>query len=92
MELTIPLTISTIGVVISICSFILGRKDRNAKEASETQKQYDKHEVIEYRLNKIDQQLEKISSKLDNTNEIIDNRVSIALKNHVEAYHREDRK
>ena len=88
MELAIPVSLSSVSVIISIVSFILSRKEKNANDVKEEQKQFDKHEIIEYRLDKIDQQLEKISSKLETNNETIDKRVSLALKNHIEAYHR----
>lgn len=91
MEIAVPISISSIGVIISVISFILSRKDKNAKDVKEEQKQFDKHEIIEYRLAKIDQQLEKISAKLEANIELIDKRVSIAMKNHVEAYHRTEK-
>lgn len=91
MEIAVPISISSIGVIISVISFVLSRKDKNTKDVKEEQKQFDKHEIIEYRLGRIDQQLEKISAKLEANLELIDKRVGIALKNHVEAYHRTEK-
>ena len=50
MELT--LAISIISVVIAICSFVLNRKDKSNEDTKEEQKQFSKHDLIEYRLEK----------------------------------------
>lgn len=88
MELA--LAISILGVVISVSSFVLSRKDKSNKDIKEEQKQFDKHNLIEYRLNNIDKQLEKILSKLDFYDKEIDERVEKALKNHILQYHNKD--
>lgn len=87
MELT--LAIAIIGCVISVCSFVLGRKDKSIKDNVEEQKQFSKHDLIEYRLTKIEQNIEKILSKLDKYEKEIDERIEIAMKNHIAIYHNE---
>ena len=52
MELTIALALSILGSVISVCSFVLNRKDKSNKDIKEEQKQFDKNNLIEYRLPK----------------------------------------
>lgn len=89
MELTVALAISIIGCVISVCNFVLGRKDKSVKDNVEEQKQFSKHDLIEYRLTKIEQNIEKILSKLDKYEKEIDERIEIAMKNHIAIYHSE---
>lgn len=90
MELTITLAIAIIGCVISVSSFVIARKDKSTKDVKEEQKQFDKHLLIEYRLEKIEQNIEKILSKLDFYEAEIDKRVEKAIKNHVLQYHNKD--
>ena len=90
MELTVTLAISILGVVISVSSFVLSRKDKSNKVIKEEQKQFDKHHLIEYRLEKIEQNIEKILNKLDFYDKEIDERVEKALKNHILQYHNKD--
>ena len=90
MGLTITLVIAILGCVISVCSFVLARKDKSNKDIKEEQKQFDKHNLIEFRLNSIDKQLEKILNKLDIYEKEVDDRIEKALKNHVLQYHNKD--
>lgn len=90
MELTITLAIAIIGCVISVSSFVIARKDKSTKDVKEEQKQFDKHNLIEYRLNNIDKQLEKILNKLDVYEKEVDDRIEKALKNHILQYHNKD--
>ena len=90
MELTITLVIAIIGCILSVATFITNRKDKSNKDVKEEQKQFDKHNLIEYRLEKIEQNIEKILSKLDFYDKEIDERVEKALKNHILQYHSKD--
>ena len=63
MEIT--LAIAIISCVISVSGFVLNRKDKSNKDIKEEQKQFDKNNLIEYRLTKIEQNIEKILNKLD---------------------------
>lgn len=85
MELT--LAISIISVVIAICSFVLNRKDKSNEDTKEEQKQFSKHDLIEYRLEKIEQNIEKILNKLDFYDKEIDEKIKIAMKHHVAELH-----
>lgn len=88
MELTVALCISIIGVVISVASFVLSRRDKSNKDAVEEQKQFSKHDLIEYRLEKIEQNIEKILNKLDMYDKEIEERVEKAMNEHIKQYHK----
>lgn len=88
MELTIALAISIIGVVISVSSFVLSRKDKAVTHEAEEQKQFSKHDLIQYRLEKIEQNIEKILKKLDFYDKEIEEKVNKAIEVHVATYHK----
>lgn len=88
MELTIALAISIIGVVISVSSFVLSRKDKAVTHEAEEQKQFSKHDLIQYRLEKIEQNIEKILNKLDFYDKEIEEKVNKAIAVHVANYHK----
>lgn len=87
MELTIAMAISIISIVITVSNFALSRKDKSRKDAQEEQKQFSKHDLIEYRLDKIEKQLEKILNKLDTFDKEIDDKIKVAMKHHIAEYH-----
>ena len=87
MEITLAIIISIISTVISITNFALGRKDKSNKDIKEEQKQFDKNNLIEYRLTKIEQNIEKILDKLDVYEKEIDDRIKVAIDNHIAIYH-----
>lgn len=83
----ITFAIAIIGSVISVSSFVLNRKDKSNKDIKEEQKQFDKNNLMEYRLTKIEQNIEKILNKLDVYEKEIDDRIKVAIDNHVAIYH-----
>lgn len=87
MQLTAALSLSILGTVISVLSLVFNRKDKNKKDIKEEQKQFDKNNLIEYRLTKIEQNIEKILNKLDVYEKEIDDRIKIAIDNHIAIYH-----
>ena len=87
MEITLAIIISIISTVISITNFALVRKDKSNKDIKEEQKQFDKNNLIEYRLTKIEQNIEKILNKLDVYEKEVDDRIKIAIDNHIAIYH-----
>lgn len=86
MEIT--LVISIIGVVISVSAFVLSRKDKAVTHEAEEQKQFSKHDLIQYRLEKIEQNIEKILNKLDFYDKEIEEKVNKAIAVHVANYHK----
>lgn len=83
MEITIALALSILGSVISVSSFVLGRKDKAVKDAKETNL-----ELINYRLNELDKNVQKVLDKLDNYDNEIDSRVEKAIQFHIKEYHK----
>ena len=88
MKLTIGLIISIISAVIAVSSFVINRKDKSNEETKEEQKQFSKHDLIEYRLEKIEQNIEKILNKLDFYDKEIEEKVEKAIAVHVANYHK----
>lgn len=86
MEIT--LVISIIGVVISVSAFIMSRKDKSNNDVKEEQKEFSKHDLMNYRLEKIEQNIEKILNKLDFYDKEIEEKVNKAIDNHIATYHK----
>ena len=86
MEIT--LVISIIGVVISVSAFIMSRKDKSNNDVKEEQKEFSKHDLMNYRLEKIEQNIEKILNKLDFYDKEIEEKVDKAIAVHVANYHK----
>ena len=86
MEIT--LVISIIGVVISVSAFIMSRKDKSNSDVKEEQKEFSKHDLMNYRLEKIEQNIEKILNKLDFYDKEIEEKVEKAIAVHVANYHK----
>lgn len=81
MEITI--VISIISVVIAISSFVLGRKDKAVKDAKENNL-----ELINYRLDKLDENVQKILDKLDTFDSEVDDKIQKAIEHHIKEYHK----
>ena len=88
MLMEITLVISIIGVVISVSAFIMSRKDKAVSHEAEEQKQFSQHDLIQYRLEKIEQNIEKILAKLDTYEKEIDDKIEKAMKNHIATHHK----
>ena len=87
----IPLVISVIGAVISVSSFALSRKDKSNSEIKEEQKQFSKHDLIEWRLDDITKKVDKILEKLDTYDKEMDLKIKEAMKHHIAEYHTDHR-
>ena len=81
MEITIA--ISIISVVIAISSFVLGRKDKAVKDAKENNL-----ELINYRLDKLDENVQKILDKLEIFDSEVEDKIQKAIEHHIKEYHR----
>lgn len=88
----ISLVISIVSVVIAVANFVLSRKDKSNNEVKEEQKQYSKHDLIEYRLDKLDEKVDKILDKLDVQDKEIAEKIEKALKQHILIYHKKAKK
>ena len=85
MELTIPLLISIIGVVISVSSFALNRKDKSNKDTKDESYHLGQ---IDNKLKNIEEVLSKIEGKLDTYDVEIDDKIKKAIEVHEKIYHK----
>ena len=88
----ISLVISIVSVVIAVSNFVLSRKDKSNNEVKEEQKQYSKHDLIEYRLDELSKKVDKILDKLDVQDKETDEKIEKALKQHISIYHKKVKK
>lgn len=86
MEITVALALSILGSVISVSNFVLSRKDKAVKDSKENNL-----ELINYRLNKLDENVQKILEKLDTYDKEVDEKIDKAIKNHIAIYHKNSR-
>ena len=85
MELTIPLIISILGAIMSVVSLVLNRKDKSNKD---TEKESYRQGQLDMQIKQILAKLEKIDKKLDTYDREIEERIDVALKNHIAIYHK----
>ena len=83
MEVT--LAIAIIGCVISVSSFALNRKDKSSKESGDSNYRQGQ---LDMQIKQILAKLEKIDKKLDAYDREIEERIKIALDNHIAIYHK----
>lgn len=88
MELTVALVISILGAVMTVANFVIGRKDKTAKEVKEHQKEFSKHDLIEYRLDELTKKVDKILEKLDTYDKEVEDRINRAIESHIKQYHK----
>lgn len=85
MQLTIALSLSILGTVISVLSLIFNRKDKSNKDTEETSYRQGQ---LDMQIKQILAKLEKIDKKLDTYDREIEERIDVALKNHIAIYHK----
>lgn len=85
MQLTIALSLSILGTVISVLSLIFNRKDKSNKDTEETSYRQGQ---LDMQIKQILAKLEKIDKKLDTYDREIEERIEVALKNHIAIYHK----
>lgn len=84
MELGIGTILSILSVIFCISTFVLNRRDKAVRDAKESNL-----ELINYRLDKLDENVQKILNKLDTYDNEINCRIEKAMKQHIEFYHKE---
>lgn len=94
MELTIAMAITIINVVIAISNFVSGRKDKAVKDGKEDQKQFAKHDLIEYQLKELKENYKEMSNDIKDIKKMLDNykdtlrkMIREELNDHVKQYH-----
>lgn len=93
MELTITLIISILGVVISVSTFVLNRKDKAVQSQKENHQ-----ELIEYQLKEIKEDnkeikndLKEIRKTLSAYKDTIRSMIKIEIEEHVKLYHSKEK-
>lgn len=84
MQLTIALSLSILGTVISVLSLIFNRKDKSNKDTEETSYRQGQ---LDMQIKQILAKLEKIDKKLDTYDREIEERIKVALEHHIKEYH-----
>lgn len=85
MEITLAILISIVSTVISVTNFALGRKDKSNKDTEETSYRQGQ---LDMQIKQILAKLEKIDKKLDTYDREIEERIKIAIENHIAIYHK----
>ena len=84
MQLSVLL--SVLASVIAVSSFVLSRKDKSNQD---TEKDSYKWGSIDEKLSNIEKTLAKIEDKLDSYDKEVDEKIDVALKHHINEYHKE---
>ena len=90
MEFNLATLLSILSIIFVVLNFVFGRKDKTTKDIKDETKQFAKHELIEWRLDRIDKQLERIIEKLDTYDKEIDEKIDTALMHHLREYHKKE--
>lgn len=83
MSLTVNNLITLGLAVISVATFVLNRKDKAVKDSKESN-----FELINYRLNQLDENVKKILAKLENYDVEMEQKIDKALQVHIKEYHK----
>lgn len=83
MEL--PTVLSILAAVISVSNFILSRKDKSSKDTKEDSYKWGQFDT---KLDNIEKTLSKIESKLNSYDREIEEKIEIAMKHHLNEYHK----
>ena len=88
MEISLAVGMSILSAVISVCSFVLNRKDKSNKDTSE-----DAYHLgqIDTKLKNIEDVLAKSERKLDTYDKEMDEKIATAMKHHINEYHKGNR-
>lgn len=79
----IGIIISIVSITIAIASFVLSRKDKAVKDAKENNL-----ELINYRLDKLDENVQKILDKLETFDSEVEDKIQKAIEHHIKEYHK----
>lgn len=87
--ITLALAISILGIALNVFNFYYARKKESITDVKEKDKESANQQLIDYRLTQVEKKLDKILDILDNYDKEIDARVSKAMEQHIEVYHKE---
>lgn len=86
MELALALSI--LASVISVSSFVLGRKDKAVKDTKEENKQTSNQVLIDYKLGELSKKVDQVITKLDSYERETKNIVKEEMEKHILEYHK----
>ena len=86
--LTITMAIAILGVILNVFNFYYSRRKETISSIKEQDKESSNQQLIDYRLTQVEKKLDKILDILDNYDKEIDARVSKAMEQHIEIYHK----
>lgn len=86
--ITLALAISILGIALNVFNFYYSRKKETITNVKELDKESSNQQLIDYRLTQVEKKLDKILDILDNYDKEIDARVSKAMEQHIEVYHK----
>lgn len=81
----LSMAMSILASVIAVSSFVLNRKDKSNQD---TEKDSYKWGSIDEKLSNIEKTLTKIEEKLESYDKEVEEKIDVALKHHINEYHK----
>lgn len=86
MELTIALALSILSAVITVSNFVLSRKDKAVKDATDNAKETNVG-LIEYQLKELKEDVKTILNKIEKNELGTQEKIDKAMETHIKLYH-----
>lgn len=86
MELTIALALSILSSVIAVSNFVLSRKDKAVKDATDNAKETNVG-LIEYQLKELKEDVKTILNKIEKNELGTQEKIDKAMETHIKLYH-----
>ena len=86
MELTIALALSILSSVIAVSNFVLSRKDKAVKDATDNAKETNVG-LIEYQLKELKEDVKTILNKMEKNELGTQEKIDKAMETHIKLYH-----
>ena len=86
MELTIALALSILSSVITVSNFVLSRKDKAVKDATDNAKETNVG-LIEYQLKELKEDVKTILNKIEKNELGTQEKIDKAMETHIKLYH-----
>jgi len=86
MELTVALALSILSSVIAVSNFVLSRKDKAVKDATDNAKETNVG-LIEYQLKELKEDVKTILNKIEKNELGTQEKIDKAMETHIKLYH-----